>query len=64
MCFRGGGSPELAEIGHPGVNSTRAWVRDDQRSTRDPPKALAGLCRARGGVCNSGGGPVLWSSLA
>ena len=44
----------MAELGPPGVKSTRAWVWDDLRGTRNLLAALAGLEEA----CNSerGGG--------
>jgi hypothetical protein len=58
LVSRGGVSPELIEIDAPGVKSSRAWVCRDQRDTRDPPGALAGLGGARGRGCDGGGGSV------
>jgi hypothetical protein len=37
LCSRGGGSPEMAELGPPGVKSTWAWVGAVQHDMRDPP---------------------------
>jgi hypothetical protein len=53
--FYGGASPELVEINAPGVKSNGAWVRRDQRDTRDPPESLAGLGGARGHGRDGGG---------
>jgi hypothetical protein len=48
--FRGGASPELAELGLPRVNSIVVWVREDQHVRRKPPGPKAG----RGEVLNAG----------
>jgi hypothetical protein len=58
--FHGGASPELVEINAPGVKSNGVWVCRDQRDTRDPPEALAGLGVARGCVRGGGGGFARW----
>jgi len=54
---RGENSPEMAEIGHPGVESTGFWVGKTPRIMRDPlgrfpgfGEALLGLATARGGA--------------
>ena len=48
----------MAELGPPGVKSTRAWVGHDQRDTRDPPGPRAGHGEARSVGCDCGGGFV------
>ena len=45
-------SPELAELGLPGVNSIGVWVRDGLRDMRNPPGPKAGC----GEVLNTGRG--------
>ena len=57
-CSRGGGSPDLAKLGRPGVKSTRIWVWGDLRGTCSPPGAFAGLGVVCGGACRDGGGPA------
>jgi hypothetical protein len=52
------GSPNFTVNGAPGVKSSGAWVRHDQRDTRDPPGALADLGGAWGCACGGGGGSV------
>ena len=57
--IRGGaaqGSPELTEIGAPGVVSTRVWVRRDQRLMRDPLGRSERVLRARTGLTTARGG--------
>ena len=53
-------SPELAELGLPGVNSIGVWVKDGLRDMRNPP----GPKTARGEVLNAGrdggGGTTRW----
>jgi hypothetical protein len=56
--FRGGarlGSQNFANNGAPGVKSTGLWVGHDQRVTRDPPGAKAGLGEGSGGAHDDGG---------
>ena len=45
-CSRGGGSPNLAKLGRPGIKSTQTWVWGGLRSTCSPPGAFAGLGEA------------------
>jgi hypothetical protein len=57
--FRGGarlGSPDFANNGAPRVKSTGLWVGHEQRVTRDPPRAKAGLGEGSGGTHDDGGG--------
>jgi hypothetical protein len=64
---RGGaarGSPDFTVNGAPGVKSNGAWVCRDQRDTRDPPRALAGLGGARGCARGGRGGSVRLRLLA
>ena len=63
-AVRGVDSPEFTVNGAPGVKSTRAWVWDGLRITRDPPGAKAGLGSALGGARHGGGGSVRRSSPA
>ena len=60
QAFRGGASPELAELGLPGVNSIGVWVRDGLRDMLNPPGPKTG----RGEVLNAGrdggGGTARW----
>ena len=51
--LRGGVSPECAELGAPGWDSSGDWVREDQRNTRDPPGPESG---SRQGCGRHGGG--------
>ena len=51
-------SPGFTVNGAPGVKSTRVWVWDDQRDTRDPPGPEAGLITALGCARHGGGGSV------
>jgi hypothetical protein len=50
------GSPDFTVNGAPGVKSSGAWVYRDQRDTRDPLGALAGLGGARDCARGGGGG--------
>ena len=50
QAFCGGASPELAELGLPGVNSIGVWVRDGLRDMRNPPGPKSG----HGEVLNTG----------
>jgi hypothetical protein len=47
--FRGGSSPELAELGPPGRDSSGKRVREVRHNTRNPPRVTAGLAEALGG---------------
>ena len=53
-----GSSPDLAEVGLPGVKSTKVWLWGDIHDTRNLLAALAGL----GEVCNSERGGDGWSA--
>jgi hypothetical protein len=53
---RGSGSPDFTVNGAPGVKLSGAWVCHDQRDTRNPPGALAGLGGARGCAHSGEGG--------
>ena len=48
----------MAELGPPGVQSTRAWVGHDQRDTHDPTGPRAGHGEAWSVGCDCGGGFV------
>jgi hypothetical protein len=52
----GSGSPDFTINGAPGVKSTGLWVEHDQRITRDPPGAKAGLWRRSSCGWNGGSG--------
>jgi len=54
----------MAELGPPGVKSTRAWVWDDLRGTRNLLAALAGLEEACNSERGGGGGSARWNMPA
>jgi len=54
----------MAEIGHPGVDSTGFWAGRTPRITRDPLGKFSGFGGDRGGVRSGGGGPARRSSSA
>ena len=53
---RGENSPEMAEIGHTGVESMGFWVGRTPHIMRDPLGRFPGFGGGRGGVCGGGGG--------
>ena len=64
---RGGtrrGSPEFTVNGAPGAISARAQVREIPRGTGNPPRLLAALGEALGGMGMVGGGSARRSSPA
>ena len=63
-CSRGGGSPDLAKLGRPGVKSTRTWVWGGLRGTCSPPGVFAGLGEDLSGESDGGGGSARWRSPA
>ena len=52
----GGGLPEMANLGAPGLISTRIWVWKMVRDMRKPLEPKAGFGRCLGGGCDGGGG--------
>ena len=54
----------MANLGLPGVESTRAWVRRVRRNTRNPPRVTAVLAEALGGERKGGGGSAWHDSPA
>ena len=57
-------SPGFTVNGAPGVKSTRVWVWDDQRDTRDPPGPKTGYDGTLGGEGKGCGGSAQRSSPA
>jgi hypothetical protein len=54
--FRGGASPELGDLGAPGVKTTRAWVKKVQRDLGRPSRAKAGRGKDSGCAHDDRGG--------
>ena len=54
----------MANLGLPGVESTRAWVRRVRRNMRSPPRVTEGLSEALGGERKGGGGSARHDSPA
>ena len=61
---RGENSPEMAEIGHPGVESTGFWVGKTPRIMRDPLGRFPGFGEALLGLATARGGAGWWCSPA
>jgi hypothetical protein len=59
---RSSGSPDFTDSGAPMANKARVCVREGQHDMCNPPRALAGLGKARGRGCNDSGGSAWRSS--
>jgi hypothetical protein len=60
---RGGGLAGDAQTGAPGVNLTRAWVREVQGGMRNPLESRARVRDGRS-IVSGGGGGSAWQSIA